>query len=80
MREITKKDIKDLAPKRIVERGYGYFEKEYVSNPITFKERLVAEVTGRRNYKTRVDFIGDEIKTSCTCPYDGLVCKHAIAL
>ena len=43
--------------------------------------RYVAKVSGTDEYETVVEIDGDEVVShSCTCPYNGTLCKHEVAL
>ena len=43
--------------------------------------RYVATVSGTDEYETVVEIDGDEVVShSCTCPFNGTLCKHEVAL
>ena len=43
--------------------------------------RYFATVSGTEEYETVVEIDGDEVVShSCTCPFNGTLCKHEVAL
>jgi len=80
LRKLTMNDLDSWAGKTIVGRG-----KEYVSRVQHLSRledgTLAAWVRGTFAYSTavRIDEAG-ELEWSCTCPYPGGVCKHAVAV
>lgn len=75
-------DLCDLASERVVRRGLVYARAGRVSNLVETDGRLEARVEGTRSepYLVSLEYDGDEILPSCTCPFDWEpFCKHAIA-
>ncbi len=63
----------------IMQRGRSY--TQYVHNlEETEPEFWQADVQGTRTYDVEIQLDGKEISDwSCTCPYDGYICKHVAA-
>ncbi|MCK4412666.1 MAG: DEAD/DEAH box helicase [Candidatus Eisenbacteria sp.] len=75
-------DLFDLASERIVRRGLVYARAGRVTDLVETDGRLEARVEGTRRepYLVNLEYDGDEILPSCTCPFDWEpFCKHAIA-
>ncbi|SHL97583.1 SWIM zinc finger domain-containing protein [Chitinophaga sp. CF418] len=67
----------------IVHRGREYYEDGAVLDlEETDKDFWQAEVMGAESYTVEVElFRKDKIKSySCSCPYDGDICKHVVAV
>ena len=78
---LTEDAIKSNSDYVIYRRGREYYDKGLVKN-VTFDnaENIVsAIVKGGEKYKVRIFPDNDEIKGSCTCPYE-YVCKHITAV
>ena len=69
---------------KILERGYEYFENDYVTSVEESKENVfVAKVEGTHQYTVEVEFDlnWNIMDTMCDCPYDlGEYCKHQVAV
>jgi len=63
-------------------RGKEYFLSGQVHNlEHPNSKTWVAKITGSRVYKAQISIDGDEVDDwYCSCPYDGPVCKHIIAM
>ena len=78
--ETIKKNFADSAV--IYERGLGIYQngafllKESDADQRTF---LYAVDGSYGDYTTRVRLAGDRVDVSCSCPYPGNGCKHAVA-
>ncbi len=75
-------DLLDLASDRVVRRGLIYARAGRVTDLVETDGRLEARVEGTRSepYLVNLEYDGDEILPSCTCPFDWEpFCKHAIA-
>ncbi len=75
-------ELFELASSRIVRRGLSYARAERVTDITTSGRRLEARVEGTRGepYLVTLEHDGEEILSSCTCPFDWEpFCKHAIA-
>lgn len=74
-------DIAALAPGVIAARGWAYYQEERVFARVFLGDRIAARVVGSDcDYRTLVAESGDMLSFECDCPFDGPVCKHAIAL
>ncbi|QQZ28208.1 hypothetical protein HMY34_05250 [Thiothrix subterranea] len=63
----------------IMQRGRGYTQRVHNLEE-TEPEFWQAEVNGTRAYDVEIQLDGKEISEwSCTCPYDGDICKHVAA-
>ncbi|MCC5917954.1 MAG: SWIM zinc finger family protein [Cryomorphaceae bacterium] len=65
----------------ILSRGQTYFKQGRVSEPELIKaNHMEFVVEGSDEYRVTILFDNEEIKQhDCTCPYDGVVCKHVVA-
>ncbi len=70
--------------KRILARGIGYYENDYISSIEQVSEGVYeATVLGTNVYQVEaeLDNKGNIIETYCDCPYDmGEYCKHQVAV
>ncbi len=78
----TEKEIIHFADSyEIFKRGQSYYREGRI---ISFKYNLLkveAKVKGHSgNYKVEVDLTRKNIKAKCSCPYEGKVCKHQVAV
>jgi hypothetical protein len=79
MKEVTIEILESIVPERIFWRGEELYNEGMVKKVDITAGRLTAEVMGSHLYKVKAEFIEDNFKFSCTCPYEGF-CKHSIAL
>lgn len=78
---LTEDDIKSNSDYVIYLRGLEYYDKGLVKN-VSFdngENTVSAIVKGGEKYKVKIFPENDEIKVSCTCPYED-VCKHITAV
>jgi len=67
--------------KTIKSRGRSLFKKGAVIDADLSKDVLTAVVVGTKPYLVKVVLKDDRIEELfCSCPYDGYVCKHIVAL
>ncbi|MDR3601047.1 MAG: SWIM zinc finger family protein [Desulfosporosinus sp.] len=76
-------DFENYIEKKILARGYDYYENNYVTSVEETEENVFeAEVEGTELYTVEVE-LDDQaniIDTECDCPYDmGEYCKHQVA-
>ena len=73
--------FEDEIARRILERGYEYFEDERVSEPRINGNHYTFAVDGSERYCVEMDVEdGNVTDYECDCPYDmGPVCKHIAA-
>ena len=65
----------------ISRRGKMYWMQGLVKLVSVDGNRYVAKVFGTDEYETVVEIDGNEVVShSCTCPYNGNLCKHEVAL
>ena len=78
--DLTWEDLEEWAGERIVSRGRSY-KRDVKDLRVAADGALVAWVHGGDRYATtvRMDAAGD-LDSSCTCPYPGTPCKHAVGL
>lgn len=81
MKNINKKLIKSTVGEVMYERGMDYFEDGKVLNIIHVENVVKAEVEGTRPqpYRVKIVFDGNNMRSSCSCPYDA-TCKHIAAV
>ena len=60
-------------------RGESYANDRKVSLLNSDEKESDAEVTGSKYYAVHLKFAGSGLSRSCTCPYQGDVCKHMVA-
>lgn len=77
------KNFENYIEKKILARGYDYYENNYVTSVEETEENVFeAEVEGTELYTVEVE-LDDQaniIDTQCNCPYDmGDYCKHQVA-
>jgi len=81
--QISEQKIRSLADyPAIYERGEDYCEMGFVKE-VDFKDGLLtAKVMGSMgNYIVKLYWEADNLtRTVCNCPYDGIICKHIIAV
>ncbi len=71
-------DIQNLADnEKIYQRGLEYFESNLVIDIELDGNTIYAEVFGTETYEIRID---DDLSCVCTCPYEGIHCKHMVAV
>lgn len=77
---LTETDIRARCTEASFKRGQSYYTGGAMKQRIRHEASLEAEVSGTQTYRVRVWAANDQIKTSCTCPYDqGGDCKHIVA-
>lgn len=67
----------------ILERGYDYFENNFVKDMEISADFIRANVIGRNKYDVEISLFQDKINDIyCSCPYaeDGKNCKHMAAV
>lgn len=78
--KIKVEDIRRLCTESSFERGMEYFRQGCVGDLEQFGSSITANVAGTSNYKVTIHIDGEDIKATCTCPYDwGGYCKHIVA-
>lgn len=74
---------KSLFRSHILERGYGYYVDERVTDMKVSDGMIIATVDGSSEYHVTIELSEDEIESLyCDCPYalDGNYCKHMAAV
>ncbi len=72
-----------LFESHILERGWDYYENDYVQEILKEENGIKAWVEGSELYQVRIGIAdGEIISMTCTCPYaeGGLNCKHMAAV
>ncbi len=81
---MEKFDIRKLLrfiPEAVVFRGEKLYEDDCVSDIFINQNVVTAKVWGTMEYKTEIHFLPDgNMFFQCSCPYDGEICKHGVAL
>ena len=76
---LTREDVRDLADNgRVFVSGEEYARTGMIFRFSVTPTGISARVHG--NYGDYTVTAGPDVKTRCTCPYDGAVCKHIIAV
>ena len=75
-------DFEKTIDPTILKRGSDYFSNGYVAELEENGGLWVAEVNGSENYNVEITInkIREIVKYSCDCPYDGMICKHTVAV
>ena len=80
---ITEMDIKGLATPQSYQRGLDLYVRGAVSGTYQQGDAIFGLCEGSEtdHYKLEIDFGGDDLGASCSCPYAwGGLCKHLVAL
>lgn len=66
----------------MLQRGQEYYEAGAVENLEDNDGKWTAEVEGSETYSVSVTLKKDDkiVQYYCDCPYDGMICKHVIAV
>ncbi|NLG84044.1 MAG: hypothetical protein GX493_05425 [Firmicutes bacterium] len=79
--EFTTADLVALVPEPLLERGRDYLRRGLVAARLYGGDTLAASVLGSAGwYTVRAELRHGQIAITCTCPYQGDFCKHAVAL
>lgn len=79
---LTRQDVQKLADSPAVyQHGIDYLHANNIHQFIAAPTRITAKVYGHYgDYTVKIADVGNGLEMSCTCPYDGLVCKHLVAV
>lgn len=75
--------LRQAAGITLYSRGLNLFSSYAVLNLIRIDHTLMAQVEGsaQQPYRVRIKFGPDQLASvDCNCPYDGLWCKHLVAM
>ncbi len=76
---VTREDVRGLADNsRVFAAGLDYERSGMISRFAVTPTGITARVHG--NYGEYTVTVTPDVKTRCTCPYEGTVCKHKIAV
>ncbi len=75
---LTLERIRKEAGGDILRRGEKYYQQKRVKLVSIDLDRFDAEVSGAMPYRVSVQEIGENLYSSCTCPY-WTTCKHVVA-
>ena len=79
--DIARDQIWDRCTEAVFGRGQIYCAEGRIQRRDQFGSLVTATVQGSRFYEVTVDFAGEAISTTCTCPYTGPGdCKHVVAV
>ncbi|MGQ9778929.1 MAG: SWIM zinc finger family protein [Bacillota bacterium] len=79
--EFSCTDLAASVPESLLERGREYLRRGLVTARLYGGEILAASVLGSAGwYTVRAELRHGQIAADCTCPYQGDLCKHAVAL
>ncbi|WP_291720035.1 SWIM zinc finger family protein [Bernardetia sp.] len=75
-------DFESHIETRFVDRGFHIYEQDYIQEIETIgKGEFTATVLGTTFYEIYVELDEEEVVDwNCTCPYDGWICKHVVAV
>src|SRR3989344_5436448 len=77
---ITEIDITKIADSVIHARGKAYYKEGLVRSLETNGKKILAEVEGNSIYDVEISIEKGELECICSCPYDGEICKHVVAV
>ncbi len=80
LNSITEIDIKKIADSVIRARGKAYYKEGLVRSLETNGKKILAEVEGNSIYDVEISIEKGELECICSCPYDGEICKHVVAV
>ncbi len=82
LKTITRDDVLDLADSRVIyKRGQGYYRDGMVSEFSAADGTISARVKGSYgDYSIEMTETKLGLKMDCSCPYEGKVCKHKVAV
>lgn len=76
--KLTRERIRREAGSDIFRRGEKYYKNKRVTLINIEVDKIEAEVAGTTPYRVTVQEIGENLYSSCTCPY-WTTCKHVVA-
>lgn len=78
--EITEDIIRNLSNDSSYWKGMNYYDNGNLKKLWTEGDKYIAHVQGYELYTVKIRQEEEEIRASCTCPYDfGGICKHVVA-
>lgn len=82
LQKITRATVEQLADSPAVfQRGVQYLHSDAIHQFTVTSRGISAKVYGNHaDYTVEVVDSPDGLKLSCSCPYDGIVCKHLVAV
>src|SRR5215210_408868 len=84
LKTLTRQDVENLADTALVfQRGQDYLKAGAVAkfHLEPDGESIQARVAGSEGlYRVAISEVDDDLEIECTCPYDGWVCKHGVAV
>ncbi|MEB3356571.1 MAG: SWIM zinc finger family protein [Synechococcales bacterium] len=82
LQSLTENDVYELADNsQVYERGEDYYDSEAIATLSLAPHQITAKVQGGHGlYRVTVSDRSGRLETHCTCPYDGNVCKHIVAV
>lgn len=73
----------NLFQDKIKNRGIIYYHEHKVKNISNTKNKITAIVNGIHNYNVEIEFLANDLKVKCDCPYHkdtDIYCKHIYAV
>lgn len=65
----------------ILDRGYAYYANQHVIALSKSGETYEAQVQGLSKYEVEITVVNDEVTDyECSCPFEGSICKHVVAV
>ena len=82
MKTLTHEAVQQLADSPAVfQRGVQYLHSNAIHQFSVTSQRITAKVYGNYgDYTVEVTDTPDALDMTCTCPYEGMVCKHLVAV
>ncbi len=79
---LTEDEIQDSCTSTIYYRGKEYYENNLATSVVLTEAKtlLNGKVRGNKTYAVQIRLKERKVYASCTCPYDGEVCKHVVAV
>lgn len=82
LRKMTREAVEQLADSAAVfQRGVQYLHSDAIHQFTVTSRGISAKVYGHHaDYTVEVVDSPDKLQLTCSCPYDGIVCKHLVAV
>lgn len=79
--EVGRDRIRDCCTEAVFDRAQNYRDEGRIGRLERFGSLVTAAVQGSQLYEVTVDFAGEGLESTCTCPYTGPGdCKHVVAV
>lgn len=83
LKTLTRQQVEMLADSSLIfQRGLAYLSGGAVTGFQIWPDGISASVAGSggNSYQVEISEVDGDLELDCTCPYEGEVCKHAVAV